>query len=64
MNFDYTKLMIWQGANQNLLKLTGGKPKFPQIIGAKICHEGLKPKKSSNYKDEIKKKKLQGRNRK
>jgi len=31
MNFDCTKSKIWQGVNRNLLKLTGGKPKFVQI---------------------------------
>jgi len=31
MNFVRTKSKIWQGANQNLLKLIGGKPKFAQI---------------------------------
>ena len=47
MNFDCTKSKIWQG----------GKPKFAQITGGEIFHEGPKPKKSSNYKDEIQKKK-------
>jgi len=32
MNFDRTKSKIWQGVNRNLLKLTGGKPKFVLII--------------------------------
>jgi len=44
MSFDCTKSMIWQGVNRILLKLTGGKPKFPQFTGYKIYHEGLKPK--------------------
>jgi len=55
MNFDCTKLKIWQGGkpkftqiimgvNRNLLKLQGGKPKFAQITGGEIFHEGLKPK--------------------
>jgi len=43
------------GVNQNLIKLTGGKPKyaqitggkpkFPQITGGGIFHEGPKPNK-------------------
>jgi len=54
MNFDGTKLMIWRGVNRNLIKLTGGKPKFaqitgkpkfPQITGGGIFHEGPKPNK-------------------
>jgi len=31
MDFDCTKSMIWQGVNQNLIKLRGGKLKFAQI---------------------------------
>jgi len=34
---------INKGINRNLLKLQGVKSKFPQIIGFKIFHEGLKP---------------------
>jgi len=54
MNFDCTKSKIWQGENQDLLKLTGvnqnllklqgSKPKFAQITGGEIFHEGPKPK--------------------
>ena len=54
MNFDCKKSKIWQGVNLNLLKLTGvnqnflklqdGKPKFSQITGGEIFHEGLEPK--------------------
>jgi len=47
---------INRGVNRNFLKLQDGKPKFSQITGGEIFHEGLKPKKSSNYKDEIQKK--------
>jgi len=35
MNFDCTKSKIWQGVNLNLLKLTGGKPKFSKIQDGK-----------------------------
>jgi len=31
--------------NQNLLKLQGSKPKFPQITGGRIFHESPKPNK-------------------
>jgi hypothetical protein len=43
-----------------LLKLQGGKPKFAQITGGEIFYEGPKPKKSSNFKDEIQKKYFTG----
>ena len=43
MNLDCTKSKIWQGVNRNLLKLQKGKPKFAQIIGSEIFHEGSKP---------------------
>jgi len=44
MNVDCTKSKIWQGINQNLLKLTEDKSKFAQITGGEIFHEGPKPK--------------------
>jgi len=34
---------INRGLNQNLFKLQGGEPKFAQIAGSEIFHEGLKP---------------------
>jgi len=36
---------INKGVNRNLLKLQGGKLKFPQITGGGIFHEGPKPNK-------------------
>jgi len=36
---------IKRGVNRNLLKLQGSKPKFPQITGVGIFHEGPKPNK-------------------
>jgi len=36
---------INRGVNRNLLKLQGGKPKFPQNTGGGIFHEGRKPNK-------------------
>jgi len=66
--------MIWQKVNRNLLKLTGGKPKFvqitggrpkfPPIKGGKIYHEGLKPKNLRITRTESKKNILQKENRK
>ena len=35
---------INRGVNRNLFKLQGGEPKFAQITGSEIFHEGLKPK--------------------
>jgi len=62
MEFDRTKSMIWQGVNQNMIKLTGGKlkftqitegkPKFPQITGVEFF---MKVQNQINFK-------LQGRN--
>jgi len=67
MNFDCTKSKIWQGVNLNLLKLTAGlnlnflklqdgKPKFSQITGGEIFHEGLKPKNLQITRMKFKKK--------
>jgi len=51
---------INRGINRNLLKLQGGKPKFSQIIGGKIFHEGLKQKNLQITRTESKINILQG----
>jgi len=43
-----------------LLKLTGGKPKFAQITGGEIFHEGLKSKNLQITRTKTKKNSLQG----
>jgi len=43
-----------------LLKLTGGKPKFAQITGGEICHEGPKPKNLQITRTKFEKNILQG----
>jgi len=43
-----------------LLKLQGGKPKFAQITGSEIFHEGPKPKNLQITRMKFKKNILQG----
>ena len=54
-------VQINRGVNRNLLKLQGGKPKFAQITGSEIFHEGLKPKNLQITRMKFKKKILQGK---
>jgi len=42
MNFDCTKLMIWQGVNRNLLILHRVNQNFHKL---QVCHKCLKPNK-------------------
>ena len=55
---------INRGVNRNFLKLQDDKPKFSQITGGEIFHEGLKPKNLQITRMKLKKMFYRGENHK